>query len=916
MTGRILAGDVGSTTTKLLLLERGEGGFRALGSRETGTTVEKPEEDVCKGFFKGLRALEEATGEKLTTDSGDLAVPFHTTSSAGGGLQILVVALASGDSGKMAQATAFSAGGVVLDSFAIDDETPRVEKIRRMQHLSPDLVIMAGGYEDGAIAGVVNMAQLVALSRPQPKYGKGKLPLVFCGNTKARPFIQGLLGEQFDITFSENIRPTGTKFNLRPAIGEVHRLFMDHVMQMAPGYPRLSEMTSAPIMPTPAGVERILRLVSEHSGKKVVMADMGGATTDIFSSLEGQFQRTVAANTGMSYSLSNIVREAGPDMILRHIPEVDKSTARNWILSKTLFPTENPRCGTAEVVEGAAAAEGMALAWKHHLEMGYRRSQVGFSEKLRNLGKCRFDLAFDTVHGDSFRISDIDVIIGAGGIMAHSSPRRAAWILAMGFRPKGLTTLMIDRHFHSPHMGVLSREFPEEALDYYERECLATVCRVYSPVRKKRSLQVTTSDRTIKVKSGGFLYLESSQGVSIPGVELPQDDSPLLVDMRFGNEVLPMDLKTERALPREEVILPAGPSPMPENDTVEKELSLAYQGDILVKESDSVEAGDPVGENSLAPPSVYFVDVRDRVGYQRKGVTDGMVMEGITVKPGDSVSTGQKILSMKTGSGLLAVNIKVNSPVRGEVTSVTPPGMVIMKEIQDYDAKPHFVNVARLLGVKPNRIKAIMKVRQGEFVHIGQHLAVGSGLKAVKSPATGTVMEIDGKTGVVKIQYLLNPVMMLSPVSGRVTAVKKNISATISCTGAKVQGIAGFGRTSWGALATGDPQKGAVMLLKGPLTSSYASRAAEAGVSGVVAPSMSAVDLVEFLDDEPGVILTGDEELPFSLILLRGVGDAALEDEAFYALESYTGGNCALFTTTRLRAGVERPFILLQDPEE
>lgn len=916
MPGRILVGDVGSTTTKLLLLERGDGGFRSLGSRETGTTVEKPQEDVCRGFFKGLTALEEATGEKLTTGTGELTVPFHTTSSAGGGLQILVVALASGDSGTMARATAFSAGGVVLDSFAIDDETPRVEKIRRMQHLSPDLVLMAGGYEDGAIAGVVNMAQLVALSRPRPKYGKGKLPLVFCGNTKARPFIQGLLGEHFAITFSDNIRPAGTKFNLRPAIGEVHRLFMDHVMQMAPGYPRLSEMTSAPIIPTPAGVERILRLVSEHSGKRVVMADMGGATTDIFSSLEGQFQRTVAANTGMSYSLSNILREAGPERVFRHIPEVDSGTARNWILSKTLFPTENPRCGTAEAVEGAAAAEGMALAWKHHLEMGYQRSTVGFSEKLRNLGKCRFDLAFDTVHGDTFRISDIDVIIGAGGIMAHSSPRRAAWILATGFRPKGLTTLMIDRHFHSPHMGVLSREYPEEALEYYERDCLATVCRVYSPVKRRRSLKVTTPNGIIKVKSGGFLYLESSLGVSIPGVKLPEDESPLLVDMRFGDETLPMDLQAQRPRKREQVILPVGSTPMPEGGTLERELSLAYQGDILVKESDFLKAGDPVGENSLAPPSVYFVDVRDKVGYGRKGITDGMVMEGITVKPGESISTGQKIFSLKKGSGLLAVNITINSPVRGKVTSVTPPGMVIMKEIQDYDGRPHFVNVARLLGVKPNRIKAIMKVRQGEFVHIGQHLAVGSGLKAVKSPATGTVMEIDGKTGVVKIQYLLSPVRMLSPVAGRVASVKPDISATVSCSGAMVQGVAGFGRTRWGALAVGDPKKGAVMLLKDPLTSSYVSRAAAAGVSGVVAPTVSAADLVEFLDDEPGVILTGDEELPFSLILLRGVGDTALEEDAFSALERYIGGNCAMFTTTRLRAGVERPFILIQDPED
>ncbi|MEA3265529.1 MAG: glutamate mutase L, partial [Candidatus Fermentibacteria bacterium] len=365
MADHLLVSDVGSTTTKLLLLEAGDGQFKALGALAVGTTVEKPSEDVCIGFLGGVRQLSEETGVQLLHEDGSLTVPYYTTSSAGGGLQILVVALASSDSGSMAKAVAFSAGGVVLASFAIDDDMPRVEKIRKMKHLSPDLVVMAGGYDGGAIAGVVNMAQLVAFSRPKPKFGGGKLPLVFCGNPQVRPYIKGMLGDLFSLSFAENIRPDGLNFNLKPAISEVHRIFMDHVMQMAPGYSRLSGMTTYPIIPTPAGVNRILESYSLEIEGNVVLADMGGATTDIFSNIRGGFQRTVAANTGMSYSLSNIVREAGSDRIFAHIPKVDQGIARNWILSKTLFPTIIPADETSEAVECAAAAEGMRLAWKH-----------------------------------------------------------------------------------------------------------------------------------------------------------------------------------------------------------------------------------------------------------------------------------------------------------------------------------------------------------------------------------------------------------------------------------------------------------------------------------------------------------------------------------------------------------------------
>ncbi|MCD4708362.1 MAG: glutamate mutase L [Candidatus Sabulitectum sp.] len=916
MIDRLLVSDVGSTTTKLLLLEVGGGEFKALGAVAVGTTVEKPSEDVCIGFFKGLDELSEQTGIELLDESGFLSVPYYTTSSAGGGLQILVIALASSDSGSMAKAVAFSAGGVVLDSFAIDDEMPRVEKIRRMKHLSPDLIVMAGGYDGGAIAGVVNMAQLVAFSRPKPKFGGGRLPLVFCGNPQVRPFIKGMLGDIFSLSFTDNIRPDGLTFNLKPAISEVHRLFMDHVMQMAPGYSRLSEMTTSPIIPTPAGVDRILERYTSDTEGNVVLADMGGATTDIFSNIRGKFQRTVAANTGMSYSLSNIIREAGPERVFAHIPRIDEETARNWILSKTLFPTIIPTDETSEAVECAAAAEGMLLAWKHHLEISYLRSRVGFTERVRRMGKCKFDEAFKTVQGDSFRISDVSVIIGAGGVMAHASPRRAAWILASGFRPKGLTTLMVDRHFQSPHMGVLAEKYPGEALKYYKEQCLVAVCRVYSPLKKVRSLKIVTPDSVVKVNSGKCFYLESCHGVSIPGVSLPDDEVPLLVDCRFGDELLPMDFLDEPVAYEGKPDLPSAPAPEVSVKEINRVFSLAYAGEMQVKKGDSVIPGDILGTNRLVPPRVYFVDVRGHVGYDKDDIADEIVMDGIKVKKGDRVNANSEIFSLSMGNSITGYRSSMRSPVRGVVHSVVSPGMIILREIQDYDGKPHYVNVARLLCVKSKRITASMKVRLGDFVERAQVIAIGEKLRTVKSPETGTVLEIDRKTGIVTIQYILKPVHIYSPMRGEITAVNPTMAARIRSRGLIVPGIAGFGRMRWGKLAIDSLDKDAVVLLDKPLTSFFIQKAVEAGVAGVIAPSISGRDLVEFLGEEPGVILTGSEDLPLSLIITGGMGSVLMDKGLFDSISRNVGCNCVLFTTTRLRAGVERPFVLLQTWEE
>lgn len=916
MNNYILVSDVGSTTTKLLLLKITDDGFVAVDSVAMSTTVEKPKEDVCIGFLNGVQKLQNNCGMTLLDPSSNLTVPFYTTSSAGGGLQILVIALASSDTGSIAKAVTFSAGGVVLDSFAIDDDLPRVEKIRRMAHLSPDLVLMAGGYNDGAIAGVINMAQLVAFSKPKPKYGSGKLPLVFCGNPQVRPYLKGMLDKLFDISFVENIRPDGLSFNLKPAIDETHRLFMDHVMQMAPGYSKLSKMTAIPILPTPAAVNTILNEYSRKHKANVILADMGGATTDIFSSIEGNIERTVAANTGMSYSISNIVKESSIESLLEQIPEISESDARNWILSKTLFPTVVPADDSCEAVESAAAALGMQLAWKHHLKISYKRKMVGFTERVRRLNKCKFDAAFNTPHGESFKLSSVSVIIGAGGIMAHSSLRRAAWILASGFRPKGLTTLMIDKHFHSPHAGILSRSYPSEALKYYEEECLQTVCRVYSPLSKVRKLKVKIGNTVRTVKAGSYLYLESCKDVTIPALSIPSDDIPLLIDCRFGDEPLAMDFLDAPKSFAEPSFAPKKDVPENKIEDFSKEFSLAYKGEVNVKEGDCVNPGDILGINRLIPPRVFFVDLRKHVGYTNERVTDDLIMENIQVKVGDKVKIGQMLFKVSIGNTFTGFSDSVISPVRGIVDSIVYPGMIILKEIQDFDGKPSYVNVARLLGVKPKKIGAYLKVECGDFVEEGQTIAIGDGLNRVKSENTGSVIEIDRKSGIVTIQYVLEPTEIVSPIQGKVTEADTSLKVVLSTQGAKVSGVVGFGKTAYGNLSAGKLVKDSVILLRTPLTKALIEEAIEAKVSGIIAPSVQGVDLVEYLGFEPGVVLTGSEVLPFSLIVMKAIGNQKFTDSEYNSLSKYSGKNCVLFTTTRLRAGVERPYLFMQSEDE
>src|SRR5207237_3275866 len=142
----------------------------------------------------------------------------------------------------------------------------------------------------------------------RPRLGVGvRIPVIYAGNREARQPVQELIGKQVDLRMVENLRPSLEQENLGPAREAIHELFLEHVMQQAPGYSKLLTWTSAGVMSTPNAVGNMIRTIAEQGNLNVLAVDIGGATTDVFSVFEGAFHRTVSANLGMSYSIGNVM---------------------------------------------------------------------------------------------------------------------------------------------------------------------------------------------------------------------------------------------------------------------------------------------------------------------------------------------------------------------------------------------------------------------------------------------------------------------------------------------------------------------------------------------------------------------------------------------------------------------------------
>ena len=138
-------------------------------------------------------------------------------------------------------------------------------------------------------------------------------------------------------------------------------------MAQAPGYGKLMTWTAVPIMPTPGAVGDIIQTIAKEERIAVIGVDIGGATTDVFSVFDGVFNRTVSANLGMSYSVSNVLAEAGIENVLRWVPfDIDEAELRNRIRNKMIRPTTIPQTLDELQIEQAIAREALRLAFVQH----------------------------------------------------------------------------------------------------------------------------------------------------------------------------------------------------------------------------------------------------------------------------------------------------------------------------------------------------------------------------------------------------------------------------------------------------------------------------------------------------------------------------------------------------------------------
>lgn len=544
----VVVTDCGSTTTKAVWFEKTDSGWRQTHRAEAPTTVEKPVADVTIGVINALHSLELLSNksglcktgraaEVLRKETGGAIDHYLSTSSAGGGLQMVVLGLVSQITGKSAERAALGAGAIVLARICLDDDTPTHLQAENIRELRPDIILLTGGTDGGAKEQVRELAEILLLAEPKPRFGEDtKVPLIYAGNIELQEELSELLSRDFDYKAVGNIRPIVDEEQLQPARESIHDVFLEHVMSQAPGYSTLSSWVDGEIMPTPVAVSKMIEVAAKKMDTSIIAVDIGGATTDIFSIRKeaNEFlpvHRTVSANLGMSYSVGNVIDTAGSELIQRWLPfEIKEDSLKDALWNKMYRPTTIPETLEDLHIEHAVAREALRLSFEHHKQLS---EKIEGARETNDIGKM-----FRHQNHDEFSISSVDFILGSGGVLSHAPLRAsAALMLIDSFEPEGMTSLGVDSIFMLPHLGVFSQYNEDAALEVLFSSCIIPLGTVFSPKKTRKRIKQGEALADIELSTGIRVSLK---GLSIRKIPLGINEScqitirPRRKDLDFG----------------------------------------------------------------------------------------------------------------------------------------------------------------------------------------------------------------------------------------------------------------------------------------------------------------------------------------------------------------------------------------------
>ena len=413
--------DFGSTFTKLCVFDLDNG--ELVMTTKHPTTVGT---DASIALLAGFEDAKKYVGEK-----GIKEARIVTSSSAAGGLRMVVVGLTRRFSLLAGKNVALGAGARIVKTY---ENYLTKEDVAEIEAINPEILLLCGGVEGGNADRILYNARML-------KAASISSHVVYAGNHEIASFIrQELVTNSIQCYVTENVFPAYGQLNAAPTGEVIRHLFMERIVG-AKGLASAFHIIGSVLMPTPAAVLAGGRLLSQgtdsEKGLGDLMAfDVGGATTDVYSYIEDTSsglkqvgapepfaKRTVEGDLGVRSSCLTLAEAMGSTL---NGPKVGMD--EDTLLSACRMRAEE---GTYVADSEAQRQLDLTLA-EGAVEISARRHCGRFTNAYaRNVSKI--------VEGKDLR--EIHTIVGTGGPVIHS--RNPAQVLGKAVRRDSEAELLL-----------------------------------------------------------------------------------------------------------------------------------------------------------------------------------------------------------------------------------------------------------------------------------------------------------------------------------------------------------------------------------------------------------------------------------------------------------------------------------------
>ena len=465
--------DIGTTETRAHLFDVVNGRYRYLASGKAQTTILPPVNDLREGIFQAFSQLQDITQRSILSNNGRILIPSQAdgsgvdaiavTLSAGPMIKVVAIGLLEDVSLESACNLAQTTYASIIETISINDRRKQDERIDAILQVRPDLIIFAGGLDDGASSAMNKLLEAVGIAcNLTPKSLSPHV--LYAGNKEIHEHVGEILNAVSKLNFAANIRPGLSTERIQAAQPQLTKIFKKIRTQQLYGLMEVDGWAKNRLEPGATAFGRTIQFLNLANNAKnsVLGIDVGASALTLAATYAEDLLLRVYPELGLASQAENLLAVIPTEKIARWLPlEIPDTKIRDYIFNKASHPTSLPSSAEERALDQAIIRQILraainSISGKFHDRAALKRTQL---------------------------IPPFEPIVISGRAITNAATLGQSLLMILdGIQPTGITTIVLDNNNIAASLGTSALFNPLITVQVLESNALLNLGTIISPV--------------------------------------------------------------------------------------------------------------------------------------------------------------------------------------------------------------------------------------------------------------------------------------------------------------------------------------------------------------------------------------------------------------------------------------------------